>query len=637
LIGKFLTKKHIEFAVQLLSSQVESSARNHRSLDLEILRREDALNKIDLTNFYSNYIEKDIFFNYPHLFNATPYAVPKGDGGVRQFHFLEAPLWILYYALGFYFLELTKEIREELKQIQKRAAIYTYYGANICLDEPQKSRIHYQQDYQEFTRKIRQTVRKNIKNHKVAVLHLDIQDFFRSIDHSFLIEVLSQQALSKSELELNYNEKTKLKIREILFLIMERSEGLPISQQNIVSNLLSHLFLFPLDNLIHNFQVEEFPLLTFHRYVDDMFLIIPFSHLENKENIGTKMLDVSTRIGEHLSSQLALTLNPLKTRLDIITSEDEINKLIESSCLVSFHAPLLEDGGESPQEILDQAIKVLERLRKKFKSQGYVNRLAANDDLALKRCFQRAVIDYMRSQDAQQQLEVIFKDWHPVLISKSIKILIFLISRVPDALNNLFEHVREDLRNSQPPSTTIHLAEHLMLIEEYNKQFDCEIESLSQKKHSPYVCLINRLINPVPISKNRYIEIEDSFLKKNRSLMEQVRYTRIAQRRGIYSLAYSHLLNTLQEWCFCNEPTKTSRSKYNRKDVVKWLEKITDHSEIIFVIRMFDRRNHNTISHPADEKVEEAAVTKVEYEQNLSQFNSLLVNVRRRYSKVNRS
>lgn len=239
-IGLFLTESHVRGAIELLSRQVQSNSRTHRSLDLEIIRRENALNGVVSEQFYNNFIRNDLCFNYPNLFRSIPYSVPKGDGGVRQFHFLETPLWILYYALGFYFLDLTQAMRTVLNPIQTRASVQTYYGANIRLDNPQRGQIHYQEDYQGFTRNMRRTVRRQIQNHKVAVLYLDIQDFFRSIDHAHLMQVLADQALPASRLRLRYNEHTRLTIREILFLIIQRSEGLPISPQNIVSNLLSH-------------------------------------------------------------------------------------------------------------------------------------------------------------------------------------------------------------------------------------------------------------------------------------------------------------------------------------------------------------------------------------------------------------
>lgn len=609
-----------------MSRQIQSNSRTHRSLDLEIIRRERSIDAILLEQFYSDYICNDLCFNYPNLFRAIPYSVPKGDGGVRQFHFLETHLWILYYSIGFYFLDLTQAMRTELNPIQTRASIHTYYGANIRLDNPQRSQIYYQEDYQEFTRNIRRTVRRQIHDHKVAVLHLDIQDFFRSIDHARLMRVLADQALTASRLRLRYDEHTQLTIREILFFIIQRPEGLPISPQNIVSNLLSHLFLYPLDCCIREIQIDTAPSLTFHRYVDDMFLTVQFPGEETNENIGSRMLDLSTRVGEHLSSNLGLSLNPLKTRLDIIASEDEVDDLIERSRLVSFYSPLPEEGGETPQETLSRAILVLSSLRERFRDRGYVARIATNDDLALKQCFQNAVVHYTHSQQAQQQLEDVFQDWHPALMPKSIKVLVFLISRAPNALSSLFIYVQESLRSPSPSLTTLHLAEHLMLTDEYSGGFNNEVIHLLQESSSLYVYLLSRLINSSSPSRNRYINIEDACLQGNRSLMQQVRRMVIAEKRGVHSLAYNHLLNTLQEWCFCQQQPAISRSNYDRNRVVEWLESIASHSELMFVITIFDRRNRNTISHPGDESIEVTPVDQAEYEDHLARLNVFLPN-----------
>jgi hypothetical protein len=187
---------------------------------------------------------------------------------------------------------------------------------------------------------------------------------------------------------------------------MQRSEGLPISQHNIISNLISHLFLHHLDCYIREIQLEmeSSSLLTYHRYVDDIFITIKFPNEDTNQSIGTKMLDISTRIGEYLSSNLALSLNPLKTRLDIISSEDEVNSLIERSRLVSFYQPIPDEGGEPPQKTLDRAVEILIKLKGDYKSKGYVSRLATNDDLALKQCFQNAVIKYIEKEDTKKKL-----------------------------------------------------------------------------------------------------------------------------------------------------------------------------------------------------------------------------------------
>ena len=314
-------------------------------MDLEILRKANSIEQINAEEIYEKYIANDLCFNYPGLFSSIAYSIPKGDGGVRQLHFLEPRLWILYYALGFYFLELTDTIRGALKPIQKRASIYTYYGANIRADCPHKSQIHYLKDYKDFRKGIREAIRTQIQDGKVAILHLDIQDFFSSIDHNYLMQILAKQASPALRIKLAYDEDTKFTIREILFLIMSRLEGLPMSPQNIVSNLLSHLFLYPLDCFIREIQMENPSSLTFHRYVDDMFITVKFPNTSKNEEIGTKMLEISNRIGEFLASNLALSLNPLKTSLDILASEDEVENWIESS------SQLLQPFARKPNKI----------------------------------------------------------------------------------------------------------------------------------------------------------------------------------------------------------------------------------------------------------------------------------------------
>jgi len=179
---------------------------------------------------------------------------------------------------------------------------------------------------------------------------------------------------------------------------------------------------------MRNIQIDTFPSLTFHRYVDDMFISIQFPSTENYETIGMKMLELSTRIGAFLSSSLGLCLNPLKTRLNIVATEAEINKLIEESQLVSFYQPLPEEGGEAPQATLKPAITVLNSMKNRFRETGFIGKIATNDDLALKECFHKVVIKYTQSEEAKIKLETVFQDWNAALIPKSMSVLIFLIS-----------------------------------------------------------------------------------------------------------------------------------------------------------------------------------------------------------------
>lgn len=270
-------------------------------------------------------------------------------------------------------------------------------------------------------------------------------------------------------------------------------------------------------------------------------------------------------------------------------------------------------------------------MKKRFRERGFVENIATNDDLALKQCFQRAVIHYTRSEQAQRQLETVFQDCYPALMPKSIRVLVFLISRVPDALSNLLNHIRENLNSSSPSLTTVYLAEHLMLIEEYDNELDNVVNQHSSTSSDPYVKLICRLVNPSSPILNCYIQISDECLRANESLMKQVRCAVIAEKLSIYSLAYNHLLNVLQEWCYCNQTPNINRSNYNRNHVIEWLTPFAITPELMFITTMFDRRNRNTISHPGDENIEVLPVDQTEYENHLATLNQYLPNFSRRF------
>jgi hypothetical protein len=176
-----------------------------------------------------------------------------------------------------------------------------------------------------------------------------------------------------------------------------------------------------------------------------------------------------------------------------------------------------------------------------------------------------------------------------------------------------------------------------MLIKQYNKELDVKITDLHVKSSSSYIYLLSRLVKPNSPSKDRYINIKDRDLKQYSSIGYQVRCSVIAERRGFHGIAYNHLLNTLQEWCFVNEKssTKKSHNQYNCKDVIKWLEIFADHSDIIFVMIVFDRRNRNTISHPGAEGTEIATIDKLEYKHHLERLNLFFTKIYLRLPQAN--
>src|SRR5206468_4511835 len=106
----------------------------------------------NVSEFYNEFIEKDIFYNYHLAFYTNHYSIPKGIFGVRKFQFSSFQMLLIYYAIGFYFYEILNETFISINEVKKvRGNIKTYYGGNINFNKPAESKIYYQNDYSEFT------------------------------------------------------------------------------------------------------------------------------------------------------------------------------------------------------------------------------------------------------------------------------------------------------------------------------------------------------------------------------------------------------------------------------------------------------------------------------------------------------
>ncbi len=618
----------------LLRRQLDSVARAHRCLSLQILRGEQRLPWIGFRQldrpaaeaFHRSYVANDSLFNYPNLFAATEFLKPKGDGGVRRFHFLEWHARVLYYSVGYFVLELTDGWASVVRPIARRNKIETYYGARVRFDDPGRSEIHYQRDYQLFTGGIRRFLRRRVQEgHTVALLHMDVQDFFNSISHATLVEVIAQQALPAARLRMQYDSAAKSTLRDILALVMGAPSGLPLSRHNIVSNLLADFYMWPVDRYVNQLQLEAPGEVRFSRYVDDMFLMRSFPMLRRSESIGEEMYRACTRLGSEMALKLGLSLNPLKTRLNVCSSEDDLDGLIEKSRLVSFYEPLPEDDNEPPRNALVRALKIVEELQATFAREGTVPPMQVNDDLALKRVFHNAVVQYARSPVARAAIGRAFTGFNPTLLPRAMKPLLFLISQVPGALRRLYDYTVEALSSDEPPLVSLHLAELLMLLPEYGGELRGSVEAAARNGSSPNLRLLSRLVVPEPPAAATYLPLSPG--EGASAAFYQVRRAIICERFGEYNVAFNHLLNAFHEQCFVLDPNAGERKNYNRTSVANWLQSLVGLDDVALAISAFDRRNSNEISHPGRQGLEVRAVDEPEYRMYRRRLARLLVRV----------
>lgn len=615
-----ITQDHVIKAYSLLKKQVSSTAHSYRCVDLEIYRKEKAILQLNPSEIFDTCIANERFYNYPLLFGSTHYVVPKGDGGVRKHHFLESRLRLLYYALGYYILDLTWNCREVVGNKRKGDGIHTSYGARVSLKSPKASDIYYQEHFQSFNKRIRSSLLRGVDRGSAAMLHIDIQDFYGSISHSVICRSISNQSLPKDKLSLEYNEATASSIRKLLLWIMREPRGLPLSRQNIISNLISDLVLAPVDSLARDYQLGPLPRMTFHRYVDDMFFVVPYTSETSMDEIGAELLRMATHFGEFIANELGLVLNPLKTNIEIAETESEAREIIEQTRRTSFYEPPPEEGGETPQETLLEAIGVLTDLKKEFRSKGETPNFDSQADQALKSCFRKAVTHYVKSEEAKDQLEDAFEDWNPILTSKSVRILVFLISNAPDAFRDLVLHVNGRLKAS-PSILELHLAEHLMLCEAYSDELNRTLLDIDRDNNEKYDRLLRRMIEGELPEFSELLFIGTLEAKPPQSTLDQIREMALALREEKHNLAFNHLLNAFHDWCFERDLGNHERRNYRRNEVTNFLSNVVPYDHVISAVKLFDRRNINAISHPGEEGIEVQPVSEAEFEVYREEVN----------------
>ncbi|WP_462264398.1 reverse transcriptase domain-containing protein [Mucilaginibacter sp.] len=625
-IGNVIKEKHVDKAFQLLKLQLRETNFTFKIIDLQIYRKEGYIDTFNVSQYYTKFIQKDLLYNYPDLFYINQYAIPKGAYGLRRFHFASFNLIVLYYSLGFYFYELVNDSLPRIELFKKRLNnIKTYYGGSINFEHPDKSEIYYQSDYIQFNQGVKAVIKQGInKNRKVAIVKLDIQDFYDTIDTSLLLEAIEKYSLPSTKKRLSYDNTTKELIHGLFLFLNKTGFGLPLSAQNIISNFISYIFLFELDNFVQHQKFYVQSGFNYYRYVDDFFIILHRDITLSNEVIGEEIFNISSNITNFLHTQLKLKINHLKSQKWIVETESDYNDFLIEEKFISFVDPV-KKMGISPQEKINEVCDIIKKLKDEFLNSGKTD-INNDDDVALKEVFVGSIKHYVKSPEAIKSLDEAFVNWNPILTLNSVKALMFLIGNsnvgyrlIKDYLTNNFTEKMSKIQN-------VYLLEKFLNLDNYDNSLNELILNVN-KPNSFYYSLVQRMINGKLDQAKVCLPISDLILLTNDSLMQQLKMMVLAQEEGKYNLAFNHMLNVFHMLCFISDNNKaTDKLKnYDQNDIVDYLTtKSASIDEINFVMSFFDRRNKNNISHPGEELMENWVVNETEYYSYYQQLYKLI-------------
>lgn len=624
----FLKEEHIQKAYELVKIQIEEKSNTFKTIELETYRKDKVLKKFNVADYHKKFISNDIFYNKrKHLFNLE-YLIPKGFYGVRKFNFLSFELLILYYSLGFYFSDLMDDSYKIIEnKKKKRENIFTYYGGKINFEHPSKSELLYYKDYIEFNSSVNEQIKKIIDSKKKAVIiKLDIQEFYKNIDFDILLQIIEKYAVPSQGKKFKFDTTTIQEIKNLFLFINKSNVGLPLFSQNIISNFLSYIYLYELDNYIQNLDVAKEKDFVYSRYVDDFYIIYKRNKGISNEKLGNEIFEISTGISKFIAEKLDARINQLKTQTLIVKDDDDLNNFIKKEKIISLPDAIKKDA--TPDEKLKEILDIISKLKKDYKNDGkaYIDTDGNNK---LNEIFSKSLKNYVNSPIAKSKIEKEFKNWNPLLTLANTSTLMFLVkqsSANEDFKKYLFEDI--ELKFSNP--------QHLFLLEKFLLNNTITVSQKSKIKKSnintPYLKLIKKLVDrsfELDEYKSLDIKLSDEILYLNDSLCQQVKMLVLAEIEEKYNLAFNHLLNVFHNYCFIVDKRNTVvQKKYNQTNVTDFLDRLDFSIDYInFSIQFFDRRNKNNISHPGEDHMENWVVNKKEYLSYKEKMNELLIKI----------
>lgn len=628
-LGYFIDFSLWQNALDLINFQINQKKTNRHFNTLSLFYYEN----LDVTclntpaeDYFNIKISSSLFYGLKKEFSVISYVVPKPGLGLRDYKFFTYPMRVVYYAVGLYLLKLSQEFLVETYKPIK--SINAFYGGNLTYKSEKlqlNSKNIYFRDFHEQYKSIIKEETKSGNQDKV-ILKLDIENYFNELSISKLLHLLSRFIKPSVQAKMAYDIFTKEQIISLFYFISNGKSGIPQSDNNIISGFIGYLYLvfgdIFIDDILRKYK-DVVSLHTIIRYTDDIYISITFKQNINQQARGFFIHSIASQIAEVLYSQLGLKLN-LKTRLYRLSKKEEKEELLKNirkpSPSDEYFSPIQEDDEqeqketeavvETPQDKLNKIFKELRKIKKSRVEDYFIRGNSAQEEI-LQEVFNKSVEQILDKPDNQSKIKQIFKNFNFDLVKvQPLEILIVLLKD---------ETATSRFRKFCLDKTIITTGDADLII-----KFLCQTnfsdenqELLNKLKHNVHMSkIVNFILNKeLNCNKPGYYNLACMQMKKLSDMpdvLEQTRLRILNERNTSYSVALNHLVNEIHAVCIKQE--NANKKDYDVNSVVKFLQSKSIRHEICIKIRnLFDRRNSNSVSHPASDGNLAWEVTKEEY------------------------
>lgn len=645
-LGYYIKERHIKMALELLNLQLSQDSPLYNTIDFTTYRNSGTI--IDSESFYKDFVKRDCFYYFNDLFQVINFYGVQRAYKIREFHYFTWEMLVLYYSVGFFIRELLDKYITNFSNIYAKKPINVFYGGNLNLESPAKSKIYYYDDYKEFLH-LKETLTKPEEGKIKYAISVDIKSFFYTIDHKILLDIVDKKSYSTTKKSLQFNEFTKEAIEFFLKYLVKDSKGIPVSGQNIISSFLSSVYFTEFDEFI----VDRFlnsGKFNYIRYVDDFYLIFAENAQKPIKEIRQEIYNIENEIADFLIKHLKLSVSSSKAdRFQIKDVDSHLNFLnatgFESPFEQEFdYEELYEDSILSLQikdklapDIFKECIDLLKELKIQSESLPQLDIDAKKSSYLNFILIHKNCLSYSKSDKAKEIIKEsgIFSDFDNLdFILIKIKVILHLITIDKETRNRFFQFLVILLQNENSLTQKITIVDRFIhqiqfLITDSKGATKTEIE----QEYEVFKSKFSELIHPLLNNTNHYFHLlykslnpnyhlikfegvyEKEFLSESKSipLVQQIKLRNINEKIGFYNVCFNHLLNEFQNLF---EMVLLGGKQVTAKDIRdKMAEDGFLTNEIKFVTEFFDRRNQNSISHTNEQEIGFWGVGQIEYEE----------------------
>ena len=601
---QLIEKWHWQQAHDLLSYQLErlEDGKNKHLRSLSLFSYLEHVKKNSIysgTDYFKTYVQSELFWGMNKEFFVIKYGVPKGKLDTRTYRILSLPMRLIHYSYGVYLLRLTEGFLEET--IKKNKRIKSFYGANLKLEKDKlilsPGRIWFFEQYRDFKKTLKYSLKKNTGKNKIA-LTLDVASFYDNINLKLMMSRLSKVLSNSTKIREKFAGSNLQEITEFYDYLMT-GEGIPQSDNDLVSDFIAFLFLSLVDLSLEDLIAETLPAFEFTivRFVDDYSIVIEFDAALEKAFVFNSVRALSERIADLFFYEWELRLNSKADIFDLEKPEDlerfmkKIKKV--SNPYAFIESEDVEDG------LVDSAQEILAKINE-LKA-GYSKNIFSTVDgdfEILKKIYSPQVQNLFKRADIKADFESAFSNVDFSFVKICPREITCLMSLSPSIWEN---YVLFLVAMPTPSSRDANLINQALCQSEF--QDNRLIQKLSEIQ--PFSA-IKKLIQDAVIDLDSisYLNLnvrQTEILIESKYLISQVKNRSFAQKEKNLALATNHLCTEIIElYVLLTNRSRKELKEITALNILEWSTLVgCPNADKINIKNLFDRRNNNGISHSA--------------------------------------